>query len=161
MKTYEIRPIQKSDNVQVAKVVRSVLTDFGVAKTDTTYTDTALDRMFQTYARPRAAYFVVHNKGTIVGGAGISQLDNNGGDVCELQKMYYLPVARGRGIGREMMQKCLAAATQFGYTAVYLETMTNMTTAQKFYQYFGFKYLDAPMGTTCNNTCPVHMLKKL
>ena len=96
MHTAVIRPIQKKDNEQIARVIRSVLEDFGVPKVGTAYADTALDAMFEAYDKNNAAYFVLEENGTLIGGGGVAQLDNYDGKVCELQKMYFLPQARGR-----------------------------------------------------------------
>ena len=54
-----IRPIQKKDNPQIARVIREVLVDLGVPKVGTAYADKALDCMFETYQKKDAAYFVV------------------------------------------------------------------------------------------------------
>jgi len=161
MAGYSIRPIQKKDNSQIAKVIRKVLIDLGVPKVGTAYADTALDCMFETYQKERAVYFVVEEDGEIIGGAGISPLDNYEGNVCELQKMYYLELARGRGIGSDMMDRCLKAATQFEFEKCYLETMTYMEPAQKLYKRAGFYYIDGPLGDTGHFSCPVQMLKDL
>lgn len=153
-----IRPIQKSDNAAVAQVIRNVLIDLGVPKVGTAYADSALDCMYETYDKEKAVYFVVEEDGKIIGGAGIAQLDNYKGNVCELQKMYYAPEARGRGIGTQMMQQCLEAAKSFGFAQCYLETMPYMEAAQKLYKRTGFHYIDGPMGDTGHYSCPVHML---
>lgn len=156
-----IRPIQKKDNPAVAQLIRSVLLELNVAKTGTVYEDVSLDCMYETYNQPKAAYFVVEENNTLLGGAGVAQLANYDGNVCELQKMYYLPASRGRGIGTQMMQRCLEAAKNFGYEGCYLETMPYMKAAQKLYTRSGFEYIDAPLGDTGHFSCPVHMLKKL
>lgn len=156
-----IRPIQKEDNPHIARVIRKVLIDLGVPKVGTAYADTALDCMFETYQKERAVYFVVEENGAIIGGAGIAQLDNYDGNVCELQKMYYLEKARGRGVGSAMMQRCLEKATEFKFDKCYLETMTYMEAAQKLYIRSGFKYIDGPLGDTGHFSCPVQMLKTL
>jgi putative acetyltransferase len=161
MSTYTFRPIQKKDNVQIAEVIRSVLIEHHVPKVGTAYADAALDCMFETYHVDRAIYFVVEENGAIIGGAGIAPLANYKGNVCELQKMYYLSVARGRGIGKEMITKCLESAKDFGFEKCYLETMTYMEAAQNLYKKFGFEYLDGPMGDTGHCACPVQMLKEL
>ena len=83
-----IRLIQKADNPHIARIIRSVLEDFNVPKVGTAYADAALDCMFETYQSPRAAYFVLEENGSIIGGGGIAQLANYEGNVCELQKMY-------------------------------------------------------------------------
>lgn len=156
-----IRLIQKKDNPQIAKVIRSVLEDFNVPKVGTAYADTSLDCMFETYQKPKAAYFVVEENNKIIGGAGVAKLDNYEGNVCELQKMYFLPEARGRGIGAQMMEFCLAKAREFGFEKIYLETMEYMTHAQKLYKQAGFEYIECAMGNTGHYSCPVHMIKTL
>jgi putative acetyltransferase len=156
-----IRQIQKSDNEQIASVIRSVLIEHDVPKVGTAYADVSLDSMFETYSLPRSRYFVVENNGKIIGGAGISQLENESDTICELQKMYFLPESRGLGVGSEMMQQCLAFAQSVGFKKCYLETMPYMHAAQKLYLKFGFHYIDAPMGCTGHTSCPVWMLKEL
>ncbi|MFS4468141.1 GNAT family N-acetyltransferase [Maribacter sp. 2210JD10-5] len=156
-----IREIQQKDNQKVAAVIRKVLVDLGVPKVGTAYADKALDRMYETYDVPKATYFVVEEDGEILGCAGIAQLENFDGNVCELQKMYFLEEARGRGIGAKMMSVCLERAREYGFEKCYLETMPYMEAAQKLYQKSGFGYIDGPMGNTGHFSCPVHMLKEL
>lgn len=156
-----IRPIQEADNEMIAAVIRSVLIEHDVPKVGTAYADVSLDRMFETYSLPRSRYFVVEKEGKIIGGAGISQLENESETICELQKMYFLSEARGLGVGSEMMEKCLTFAQSVGFEKCYLETMPYMHAAQKLYLKFGFHYIDAPMGCTGHTSCPVWMLKEL
>ncbi len=156
-----IREIQQQDNIQVAKVVRTVLEEFNVPKVGTAYADPELDLMYEAYQKPRSAYFVVENEGKIIGVAGISPLANGKEDVCELQKMYFLPETRGLGLGGKMMETCLAKAKEFGFKQCYLETMPYMEAAQKLYKKSGFEYLDEPMGCTGHSACPVWMIKNI
>lgn len=156
-----IREIRQNDNAGVAKVVRKVLEDLGVPKVGTAYADTALDHMFENYDVPKATYFVVELAGRIIGCAGVARLEDYEGNVCELQKMYFLEEARGKGIGDKMMQICLDHAKEYGFEKCYLETMPFMEAAQKLYLKTGFEYIDAPMGDTGHYSCPVWMLKSL
>ena len=156
-----IREIEKRDDVEVARVIREVLIEMGVPKVGTAYADKSLDAMTQTYAVERAAYFVVDHEGEIFGGAGIAPLDNYEGNVCELQKMYFLPKARGKGLGSLMMDKCLAKAKAFGFESCYLETLPYMTDAAKLYAKSGFENLDGPLGNTGHYSCNVWMIKSL
>ena len=156
-----IREITPDDNPQVAQVIRKVFEDMGIPKVGTAYADKSLDDMFSAYNVPKAAYFVVEHQGRIVGCAGVAQLDNYDGNVCELQKMYFLEEARGKGLGAQMIHVCLQKAKEFGFEACYLETMPYMEAAQKLYKKNGFDYIDAPMGSTGHYSCPVWMLKKL
>jgi putative acetyltransferase len=159
--TYIIRPIEIADNAAVAAVIRAVLLEHKVPKVGTAFADPQLDYMYQTYTVSRARYFVVELDGEVVGGAGIQQLENGADTICELQKMYFLPQARGKGIGSAIMKLCLDFAQAQEFSHCYIETMPYMQAAQKLYIKFGFEYIDAPMGNTGHTSCPVWMLKKL
>ena len=159
--TIVIREIEQKDDSKIAKAIRSVLIEFGVPKVGTAYEDKALDCMTETYKGSRKVYYVVEKGNDIIGGAGISPLDNYEGNVCELQKMYFLPEARGKGFGIKMMAICLDFAKSAGYEHCYLETMPYMDDARKLYQKVGFEFIDKPMGNTGHYSCTVWMLKKL
>ena len=156
-----IRPLEKRDNEEIAQVIRNVLVELNVPKVGTAYADPHLDYLFETYENPKSVYFVIESGDKIIGGAGVSQLENGDATICELQKMYFLPEARGLGLGKQMMEKCLQSARDFGFKKCYLETMPNMDEAQKLYKKVGFEYLCEPLGNTGHNSCPVWMLKNL
>lgn len=157
----KIRAVQPTDNKELAAILRSILVEMGVPKVGTAYADTALDCMYETYQNEQSSYFVVTRDDKILGGAGIAQLANYDGPVCELQKMYLDSSLRGKGVGRQLMETCLEFAKDSGFEQVYLETMTYMQAAQELYVKSGFNYIDGPMGDTGHCACPVHMLKDL
>lgn len=158
---FTIREIQPEDNPKIAKAIRAILIEYGVPKVGTAYADKILDTLFEVYNIENAIYLVVEKNGEIYGGAGIKQLDNYKGNVCELQKMYFLREARGIGLGNKMMDICLEKATSFGFEKCYLETLPYMEEARKLYRKVGFKDLDAPMGDTGHYSCNLWMLKDL
>jgi putative acetyltransferase len=158
---FKIREIQLKDNPKIAKVIRKILIEFGVPKVGTAYADKILDTLYEAYDTEKAIYYVIEKEGEIFGGAGIKQLDNYEGNVCELQKMYFLPEARGIGLGSRMMETCLQKAKEFGFEQCYLETLPYMEDARKLYRKAGFKDLDAPMGDTGHYSCNLWMLKEL
>ncbi len=161
MKNWLIRKIEKKDNPEVAQLIRDVFDELNIPKVGTAYADSYLDLMFEEYNKPQSAYFVVENKGRIVGACGIAPLENEAKTICELQKMYFLPETRGLGIGSQMMEICLQSARDFGFEKCYLETMPFMHDAQKLYKKSGFEYICSPMGSTGHVSCPVWMLKEL
>ena len=77
--TIVIREIELKDDLKIAKAIRSVLIEFGVPKVGTAYEDSALDCMYETYNKAQKAYFVVVKGNDILGGAGISPLNNYNG----------------------------------------------------------------------------------
>jgi putative acetyltransferase len=153
-----IRLIEKKDNQQIGDLVQKVLMEMGAPKIGTAYSDPYLFNFFEVYSEPKTVYFVIENEGKIIGGAGIGTLQN---EICELQKMYFLPECRGLGLGYKLMEMCLDKATEFGYEKCYLETMHYMVAAQKLYRKVGFENIDAPIGNTGHTSCPVWMLKML
>ena len=161
LNNFTIREIQPNDNAKIAKTIREILIEYGVPKIGTAYADTILDTLFEFYNVENAIYLVIEKDGEIYGGAGIKQLDNYKGKVCELQKMYFMPNTRGIGLGTKMMDICLKKATDFGFEKCYLETLPYMEEARKLYRKVGFKDLDAPMGDTGHYSCNLWMLKDL
>jgi len=158
---YYIQPISQKDNPKIAEVIRTVLIEHDVPKVGTAYADSSLDSMYETYLQERACYWVVASDNRVYGGAGIAPLENGPEGVCELQKMYFLDEIRGKGLGTSMMKTCLKFAKEKGFKKCYLETMPNMSEAQKLYLKFGFEYIDAPMGCTGHTSCPVWLLLDL
>jgi putative acetyltransferase len=157
----KIRVIEKKDNSKIALAIRSVLIEMGVPKVGTAYEDKELDAMFEAYQQNRFIYYVVTEGEEILGGAGIAPLKNGNPAICELQKMYFLPSARGKGLGKQMIQKCLKFAKNNHFEKCYIETMPNMKEAQKLYLKTGFEYIPHPMGNTGHSSCPIWMLKPL
>ncbi|MBA6155064.1 GNAT family N-acetyltransferase [Tenacibaculum sp. S7007] len=156
-----IREIKPEDNAQIAQVIRDVLIEFGAPKTGTAYEDKATDEMFETYQKEKSSYFVIEQDDKIIGGAGFASLDNFEGNVCELQKMYFLPIARGKGLGSKLINHCLSNAKSKGFEQCYLETMPYMEAARVLYRKNGFVSLEKPLGNTGHYSCSVWMLKEL
>lgn len=161
MTNITIRPIQKYDNKKVAEMICHVLVEQGAPKVGTAYEDKALDQLFETYQKDRSEYFVLLEGEEILGSAGISPLENGEPQVCELQKMYFDPAARGRGLGSQMMQACLDFAKANDFKECYIETLPGMKAAQKLYQKTGFEYIQDRMGDTGHYSCSVFMKKQL
>jgi len=156
-----IREIQSKDNAQMATVIREVLLEMGAPKIGTAYEDKATDLMFENFDKPTSFYYVIEHDNKVVGGAGIAQLDNYTGNTCELQKMYFLPIIRGKGLGSKLIKTCLEKAKTLGYQNCYLETMPYMTAAKTLYKKNGFVDLDKPLGNTGHYSCQVWMIKKI
>ncbi len=117
--------------------------------------------MFASYTQPRTAYFVCELNGKVVGGGGVAPLEGGDDDTCELKKMYFLPEGRGKGLGQQVLDACLKAAREIGYTYCYLETFNTMTLAMKLYAKNGFEKIPGPCGNTGHFACDTFYRKKL
>jgi putative acetyltransferase len=151
--TLSIRTVRAADDAAVAAIIRTVMPEFGAKGPGFAINDPEVDAMSAAYARAGAIYFVVTDGERILGGGGIAPLDGGDAATCELRKMYFLPEARGRGAGSAMLERCLCAARELGYTRCYLETLERMDAARKLYARFGFRPLCAPLGATGHFSC--------
>ncbi len=156
-----IRPIRAADDAAVAVIIREVMASFGASGSGYFSSDPEVDAMSAAYDGGRAAFFVLDVDGQVQGCGGIAPLAGAEADVCELRKMYLLPVARGRGLGQRMLQRCLDAARGRGYRRCYLETLTGMDAAQQLYLQAGFTKLCGPLGTSGHSGCDQHFLLEL
>lgn len=157
----EIRALRKEDNPRLAKIVRDTLAEFGANHPNTVYYDPTTDSLFEMFQTHGSKYFLAELDGEMVGGGGIYPTDGLPQDTCELVKMYLLPQARGLGLGRKLIEKCIEAANDLGYKNIYLETMPELKQALYVYEKFGFKFLKGPMGNSGHTGCSMWMLKEL
>ena len=156
-----LRPIDPADDARIAEIIRTVMPEYGAVGEGYSIMDPEVDAMSEAYAGDDAAYFVALLDGRVMGGAGIGPLLGGPSDVCELKKMYVLREARGRGLGRQLMERSLEAARRAGYRRCYLETLEHMTEARGLYESRGFRPLDAPMGSTGHSGCNGWYIREL
>ncbi len=159
--TYLIRPIEPRDDPAIARVIRTVMPEFGADGPGFAIHDPEVAAMSAAYAIPRAAYFVVEREGEVQGGGGVAALLGGDPDVCELRKMYFLPALRGCGAGSALMRTCLDAARGFGFTRCYLETLTGMDAAKTLYRKSGFRPIPQSLGQTGHFGCDSFFLLDL
>lgn len=157
-----LRPIQVTDNPQVARIIRTVMTEFGCVGEGYSILDAEVDDMHGAYAVHGSAFFVVEKTdGEVLGCGGIGPLSGSGEGTCELKKMYFLPELRGLGFGKKMVTTCLKKAQELGYRQCYLETVDRMVQANLLYQKMGFDKICSPMGATGHCSCDAWYVKVL
>jgi putative acetyltransferase len=156
-----IRPVAADDNDALARLLRDVMEEFGATGAGTSLHDPELLDMASAYAGHGSAYFVIESAGGLVGGGGLGPLAGGEPDVCELRKMYLRPAARGRGLGRAILARCLDAARQLGYKRLYLETRQTMRQARRLYEHNGFMPVGKPIGHTGHFGCDAWYVRDL
>lgn len=158
---FDIRPIEPRDDAAIARVIRTVMPEFGATGDGFAINDPEVDWMSRAYAGPRSAYFVIEREGTVQGGGGVAALEGGDAATCELRKMYFLPGLRGLGAGAALMAKCLDSARRIGFERCYLETLAGMNAAMRLYERTGFRRIDGPMGATGHGGCNTFYLLDL
>lgn len=152
-----IRKIERKDNARIEEIIRNCLIEYGGNHEGTAWADPDLARFSEVYAADGSAYWVAEDEsGVVVGGVGIGPMRDVPG-MCELQKMYCVPEVRGKGVARELLTTALAFA-RAEYTSCYLETLDNMTAAQRFYEKNGFVRTEMQYGETGHFACQAKYL---
>ncbi len=70
---------------------------------------------------------------------GVGALKPVDGATAEIKRMYVRPEARGRGVGRALLQRLVEDARSEGYRTARLESLRFMTEAHALYRSFGFE----------------------
>ncbi|TNV20007.1 GNAT family N-acetyltransferase [Buttiauxella sp. B2] len=157
-----LRRITIHDNAAIAHVIREVSAEYGLtADKGYTVADPNLDELFQVYSQPGHAFWIVEFDGKVVGGGGVAPLTCSEPDICELQKMYFLPVVRGKGLAKHLALQAMDFARIEGFKRCYLETTAFLTEAIALYEHLGFEHISEPLGCTGHVDCEVRMIKSL
>jgi putative acetyltransferase len=160
--TIQIRPIEQKDNIDLAKVIRGALEEFGANKPGTVYFDPTTDALFELFNNtPGSYYYIATIDNNVVGGAGIFPTENLPNGTCELVKLYLHKDARGTGLGKQLLNTAMQWAKENGYTQVYLESMPELSKAVTIYENVGFKRIDQPLGNSGHCGCDIWMIKDL
>ena len=99
------------------------------------------------YGPPHSRLILALEDGEAAGCIALKQMDEPGR--CELKRLYVRPAFRGRGLGRELTDRIIAAARELGYREMLLDTLPFLQSAQRIYRAAGFreieKYNNSPM----------------
>jgi putative acetyltransferase len=164
---YAIRPIRAGDRHAVARLIRTVMPEFGAKGPGFAINDPEVDDMFGAYQAKRSAYFVVTRRGgrrrdkIVVGGGGYAPLAGGDRTTCELRKMYFLPEVRGLGLGQALLDRCIADAGRARFGRMYLETLAAMGQARALYERSRFRQLQRPLGATGHFGCNSFYVRRL
>lgn len=145
---YAIRPATASDAEPIRRLVRSVLDEYGLAP-DPGGIDRDLDDPVASYAGSGGQIdAVVDESGRLVGCCGVMRHEDGS---CELRKMYLAREARGRGLGKRLLDRALAFARGAGFPRIELETASVLDAAIAMYEAAGFRALERrPSACRCD-----------
>lgn len=145
----DVRPVREADVPEVIAIVSRVLAEFGLRFGDGAETDAELHALPTSYrGRGGELWVATDDAGRLVGTCGLFPVAP---DTFELRKMYLLPEARGRGLGKRLLSVALAWARQQGATRVVLDTAEQMKRAIELYEANGFVRDDTQVrGSRCS-----------
>ena len=156
-----IRPIEKKDNQRLAGIIREVFREHDAPREGTVYSDPTTDHLYELFLEPGSVLWVAVSKNEPAGCCGIYPSEGLPQDCAELVKFYLSADARGKGIGKELLQKCIRSAIELGYRQLYLESLPHFAKAIGIYEKEGFVRLNKPLGESKHKSCSIWMLKEL
>jgi putative acetyltransferase len=161
MLAVQIREVESTDNAALATVIRNAFEEHGAPKEGTVYSDPTTDALFQLFQAKKSVLWVAEEDSEILGCCGVYPTNGLDKDTAELAKFYILEKARGKGIGKALLLKCIDSARELGYARLYLESLPQYAKAVGMYERSGFILLDAPMGASGHTSCNIWMIKEL
>jgi putative acetyltransferase len=161
MTEVHIRSLEKKDNPLLAELIRGVFREFKIDRPGTVYTDPTTDSLYELFQTPKSQYWVAQEDGVLLGGCGVFPTEGLPEGCAELVKFYLSSGARGRGIGKALMQNSFGAAKTLGYTQLYLESFPELEKAVGMYEKAGFSRLPGPMGNSGHYACSLWMIRNL
>lgn len=95
---------------------------------------------FETYLPPTGCVLVAHDEqGMLVGCGFMRQVRPDAG---EMKRLFVQSVARGTGLGRQLVVNRMAIALQMGWTTLLVDTVRGNTPMLKLYDSLGFKEIE-------------------
>jgi len=107
----------------------------GSEQTIPEYVDEHLEEL-TSLSPPYGVIYLLSVDGNVEGMGAVWKLRD---EIGEIKRMYIRPIHRGRGYGKQMLDKLLEAGREFGCSTFLLDTAKFMTAAQHIYRSVGFK----------------------
>jgi putative acetyltransferase len=101
--------------------------------------DEELLRLPGNYAPPTGRLMLAMST-EVHGCAALQRVDDRR---AEMKRLYVRTAARGIGVGKALLARVLSEAKSIGYSSIVLDTLPTMREAQRLYEQFGFRDIDA------------------
>ena len=98
-----------------------------------------LDHPEETVIAKDGKLFLAKDEEAIIASLGIARVDK---DSFELIKMYVDPAYRGRGIGKRLLELCIAEVKKAGAKKLILFSNSQLTNALTLYKKYGFRHVE-------------------
>jgi putative acetyltransferase len=132
-----IRDWQPGDRHPVANHIQAILIEYGLTN-EPVGADQDVLTIEDSYWAKGGEFWVIESQGRLVGTAGYYPV-NRGENAVEIRKMYLIPEARGKGLGRYLLQSLEKAIIAKGYTHAWIQTASALKEAVQLYERNGYE----------------------
>lgn len=130
-----LRPIRPEDSPAVIDLVGAAYAEYPGCVLDLPGVDDDLPELSRRWVSAGGGGWVVEDAGQVVACVGWAPVRDG---VVELKRLYVAALARGRGLGRSLVDLVVRTADQHGATSVELWSDTRFLDAHRLYERTGF-----------------------
>ncbi len=147
-KDFLIRNWEEDDRIPASEVIRSVLSEYGLGW-EPDGADRDVLQVEECYLTTGGEFWVIAYQNQVVG-TGAYYPIRRGEKAVEIRKMYLLPIARGVGLGKYLLQELERAIAQRGFQQIWIETASVLAEAVKLYESNGYLPATGVETTRCD-----------
>ncbi|HCF29783.1 MAG TPA: GNAT family N-acetyltransferase [Cyanobacteria bacterium UBA11049] len=147
-KNFLIRNWEANDRTAAAKVIASVLKEYGLGW-EPLGADRDVLEVENFYLSTGGEFWVIEKQSQLVGTGGYYRV-SRGEKAVEIRKMYLLPSVRGLGLGKFLLQQLEIAIAIQGFQLVWIETASVLVEAVKLYESSGYLPATGVETTRCD-----------
>lgn len=136
-KNFLIRSWMPADREAAAAVIKDTLAEYGLGW-EPAGADRDVLEVEASYIAVGGEFWVVEQQGKIVGTAAYYPVQR-GEMAVEIRKMYLLPTARRKGLGRYLLQELEKAIAFRNFQTIWIETASVLKEAVKLYESSGYQ----------------------
>ena len=131
-----IRDWQPDDRQIAANIISSVLTEYGL-NWEPLDADQDVLKIEEFYQKVGGEFWVIEQQQKILGTAAYYPIQRSNNAV-EIRKMYLLPEARKKGLGKFLLAELEKRIKERKFTEIWIETATVLQEAVKLYENNGY-----------------------
>ncbi len=132
-----IRDWLPQDRQQVIDLIASVLTEYGLGS-EPQGADRDVYEVEKYYQQTGGEFWVIEQNQQLIGTAGFYPI-KRGNRAVEIRKMYLLPEARGKGLGKFLLLQLEQIIKQKGFKEIWIETASVLKEAVQLYEHSGYE----------------------
>ncbi|MGL4498013.1 MAG: GNAT family N-acetyltransferase [Planktothrix sp.] len=132
-----IRDWQPQDRQEAVDLITAILTEYGLGS-EPDGADIDVYEVEEYYQQTGGEFWVIEQNQQLIGTAGFYPI-KRGNLAVEIRKMYLLPEARGKGLGKFLLFQLEKTIKEKGFKEIWIETASVLKEAVQLYEHSGYE----------------------